>query len=122
MAAFRWWHRRTARNDTPRLVAGGETHVGHVRTRNEDVVLVEPDLRLYAVPDGVGGHPAGDAAARLAGEELAAYVRQQARIRQRWPRELLDFAIRTASVRLFSAAQRHWEYRDMGTTVVACLV
>jgi serine/threonine protein phosphatase PrpC len=122
MVAFRWWRSRTARNDTPRLLAGSETHVGHVRVRNEDVVLIEPDLGLYAVLDGMGGRPAGDVAARLAGDTLAAYVRQQARLRQRWPRELLDFAIRTASVRLFSAGQRRWQYRDMGTTVVACLV
>jgi serine/threonine protein phosphatase PrpC len=123
MVAIRWWCRRSAtRNDTPRLWGGGATHLGHVRTTNEDVIIIEPDLGLYAVLDGMGGHPAGDVAARLAGEAIAAYIQQHARLRRRWPRELLDFAIRAASVRLFTAGQRRWEYRGMGTTVVACLV
>jgi protein phosphatase len=117
-----WWRRRCAGNDTPRICGGGGTHVGHVRERNEDVILIEPELGLYAVLDGMGGHSAGDVAARLAADEIAAFVRQHARIRRRWPRELLDFALRTASVRIFRAGERRWEHRGMGTTVVACLV
>ncbi|MBW7860691.1 MAG: serine/threonine-protein phosphatase [Rhodocyclaceae bacterium] len=46
------------------------TDVGCLRTLNEDVVRTNPELGLLLVVDGMGGHNAGDLAARVAADAL----------------------------------------------------
>ncbi|MDO5622820.1 MAG: protein phosphatase 2C domain-containing protein [Paracoccus sp. (in: a-proteobacteria)] len=50
---------------------GAVTHTGCVRTHNEDSIAAVPDLGLWVVADGMGGHDAGDIASRLIVEELS---------------------------------------------------
>lgn len=48
----------------------GLTDVGQVRRINEDTLLINEQLQLYVIADGMGGHGAGDVASQLAVQTL----------------------------------------------------
>jgi protein phosphatase len=98
----------------------GDSHIGKVRTTNEDALILEPRLGLYAVLDGMGGASAGDVASQLARDAIRDFVHDRRATRP--PRELLEAAIVAGSAAVFGEAQRHRDRHGMGTTVVACLV
>lgn len=53
------------------LTSSAATHPGAVRTRNEDNLVDRPDIGLWAVADGAGGHGSGDVASAAIAEALA---------------------------------------------------
>lgn len=100
---------------------------------NEDHFGTWPDLGLYVVADGMGGHQAGEVASHLAVETIHDFIADSARTADfTWPFGLevnrsidmnrLTTAVRLANRRIYDEGTKHTELSGMGTTVVAALV
>ena len=58
------------------LRAQGASDKGRVRQTNEDCFVIDERLGLCLVADGMGGHNAGEVAARLAVGAVVEYLRE----------------------------------------------
>lgn len=103
---------------TQRCGGAGETHFG-ARPVNQDVIIVDEKLGLFAVLDGMGGAAAGDIAAQMAADALVDFIAKNAT--SPLTPKLLELAIEHAAVVVHRAAERVQKWKGMGTTVVACL-
>ncbi len=97
--------------------AFGISDPGCVRNNNEDCYLIESDLGLYLVADGMGGAKAGETASQMAADAVRDVVRE-ARTRDA---ELLDWAFQEANRRVREQAAADKSLEGMGTTLVAVL-
>jgi len=109
---------------TPTVV--GLSDVGRTRTRNEDSLSLVPELGVAVVADGMGGHPGGDVASRIAAataaEVLTAGLELGATNHE-------DVATRLMATMRLSVIRAHEEIRaegerepkldGMGTTITA---
>lgn len=103
------------------------------RTVNEDTWCARPDVGLYVVADGMGGHAAGEVASRVAVEAIEAFVRESATFdsHRTWPfpydtsisldANRLKAALRVANHRIAETASDSAELRGMATTACAVL-
>ncbi len=99
---------------TVRLRAAAATDVGSVREANEDSYLEAPDMGLYAVADGMGGHAAGEIASREAVAALKAAFDKPAA-----SAATLADAIVHANRIVFEQAAAEPAYAGMGCTLTA---
>jgi PPM family protein phosphatase len=97
----------------------GMSHVGGVRTNNEDSYVARPELDLYVVADGMGGARAGERASQITVQALIDIVEHLGR-----PAELDDLgaAVEEANRRVRETAHSHPDFAGMGTTVVSAIV
>src|SRR5512138_2722524 len=109
------------------------TDVGRMRDHNEDSFLIDRNLNLFVVCDGMGGHAAGEIASNLAIHEVREAVKQNHDVVERFtakdpnarPDEILtilEHSIRSACSVIYRRAQSEPEKRGMGTTCTVLLI
>lgn len=97
---------------TPPLEYSAASHPGLERDNNEDCFLSLPELGLWLVADGMGGHEAGEVASAIARDTIAQRLREH-------PDTPLTHAIQLAHRAILSAAARGVGAQGMGSTLVA---
>lgn len=98
------------------------TDKGLRRESNQDSCLVNQDLALFVVADGMGGHTGGEVASSMAVETVEE-VMLRSRAEKMSPRELIMGCYEEASQRIFDkAANERPELVGMGTTMVMAYV
>ena len=110
------------------------SHPGLRREANEDTVCARPDLGLFLVADGMGGHAAGEVASRVASQSIETFINdtREADVNTTWPfpyntalsldGNRLTAAFRLANRRITQAMQEDETLRTMATTAAALLI
>jgi serine/threonine protein phosphatase PrpC len=100
-------------------ISAGLTDVGTVRPLNEDSFLCQPDIGLWTVADGMGGHDGGSVASQMIVDNLSQLKRKTS---------LDDYindienAVKEANNRLLEYSRVQLNGRIIGSTFVSMLI
>lgn len=103
------------------------THTGNVRTENEDAYFLGPEIGLFVVADGMGGHKGGSLASKIVTEDLPVMIENKLNaLRSRSPRSVRrifksTIAEQSRQLCIEGTGGEHG-YTDMGATVVVLLI
>jgi serine/threonine protein phosphatase PrpC len=117
------------------IVGAAETSVGKVREHNEDAHFIDPDLGIFAVCDGMGGHAAGEVASGIAVkvvrdhwssdetlEAIDAWLEQGTIQARKAMLAIVNQGVIAAHDAIMAEATRDRTKGGMGTTIIGALV
>jgi PPM family protein phosphatase len=115
------------------ILSGSATHVGMVRTNNEDSYRIVPALNLFVLADGMGGEAHGEVASSLAVETVVkqcleaeenaqAQASGEAKPSLTPKSQRMLRAIYLANQKVFQSAEKHREQHGMGATLTAAWI
>jgi serine/threonine protein phosphatase PrpC len=116
-----------------RIVSGGVTDLGRVRSNNEDFFRIVDSLNLFVLSDGMGGEAHGEVASEMAVETIIKYCAEPhsdldateiGNFQPTWSEKtrMLTNAVHLANRRIYESAEAHPEQRGMGATLTAAWI
>ena len=111
-----------------RIISCGITDVGLKRLDNQDNYLINEELNLFVVADGMGGHAGGEYASAIAVNTVEEIVTSLEGDADKGDdpveanRHKISHAIRLSGRRIFEKAKEQPEYHGMGTTAVVLMI
>ncbi len=100
-------------------VSEGATDVGTVRPLNEDSFLCQPDIGLWTVADGMGGHDGGSVASQMIVEHLS-YLSTKTNL-ETFVNDI-ENTVTAANNRLLDYSREQLNGRIIGSTFVSLLI
>lgn len=115
-----------------RVTGQGTSDLGCKRSTNEDAFVVNNDLGLYMVCDGVSGHAAGEVASRMTVNIVQQHLKSHRAVIDKYAQTgsapsreavvgLIEDAINLACAEIFKLAEKEEAKRGMSTTVTLFL-
>jgi len=105
---------------------GAATHIGKVREENQDTFLAEPQLALFLVSDGIGGHRGGELASKIVIEDLPVMIETSLeKLKVGSPKTIKSLLFRSIveqSKQLWLEGTSETGFKDMGATLVTILL
>ena len=123
----------TQKREQLRIRAWAKTDVGRQRKHNEDNYIVDMDLGLFGVADGMGGHAAGEVASETALKVLRKSLEErlpdlrklvEENPEQNRPKILnhIDEAVQFAAKSVYDLSKQKADSRGMGTTLSMMMI
>jgi len=104
------------------ISCAGDTHVGVVRSGNEDNFLLDFAHGVFLVADGMGGHAAGEVASEMAVQIISRELGVLRGLTDAAAAERLRTAIRSANQAIFERTLAETDKRGMGTTTTVLVL
>jgi|SRR5579863_437333 len=102
-----------------KILYAGLSDTGRLRPSNEDSFGLFPEIGLFVVADGMGGHAAGEVASRLAVESTSEFIRKIVETQGKGGGDDLVRGIKEANHRIYLSSIEDPSLQGMGTTLVA---
>ncbi|OFZ54472.1 MAG: hypothetical protein A2428_01165 [Bdellovibrionales bacterium RIFOXYC1_FULL_54_43] len=100
---------------------GFATDIGRKRSQNQDSFIALPEMGLFVVADGMGGHRGGETASAMVVDVVPAKVSESFQLPDWNARTLLVEAVRAANIAIYKRASEQSSLEGMGTTTTALL-